>query len=106
MTAPGSSDVVWRLPNGYWVELNAKGRWVLARCHWLVERPTFHPEPDSIEDTYRIEECGAPITEFRHEGSSFTCEAGHRHTAYTQGGAEEEYLRELAERYEETGSLY
>ena len=89
---------VRQLDNGYWVEQDVDGRYHLARCHWLVQQLTFCPEPDSIEDTYVIVECGARITEFRHDGASFTCEAGHRHTAYTQGGADEEYARELAER--------
>ena len=48
------------------------------RCHWLVERASGNPEPDSLADTVIVEDCGAPLTRFVRNGSrGWECEAGH-----------------------------
>lgn len=49
-------------------------------CDWLVRVASGHPEPDSIEDTYRDIECGAHLM-FNGYGS-FKCEAGHEHISH------------------------
>jgi hypothetical protein len=52
-------------------------------CSWLVERPTFHPEPDFPSDLYRVEDCGAPA--YVDTEGRFVCEHGH-----SRGTLEEE----------------
>lgn len=60
----------------------------MSKCEWLVQRPTFHPEPDFIEDTYRIENCDAAIVK-DDEVEGWECEAGHGYvpmqTRFEQG---------------------
>lgn len=52
-------------------------------CTWLVERPTFHPEPDFPSDLYRVEDCGAAA--YTDGEGRFVCEHGH-----SRGTLEEE----------------
>jgi hypothetical protein len=49
------------------------------RCHWLVERASGNPEPDSYSDTVVIGDCAAPLTRFVSKSGSrgWSCEAGH-----------------------------
>lgn len=92
-------DAYRTLGNGIIMELSDDGRaYRRATCHWLVEVPSGNPEPDCYEDTIRIVECDAPLTWVSESGASFTCEAGHHHVAYTEGGADIEWAREMEER--------
>ena len=93
-----------QMKNGYWIEV-VDGKGTLAVCHWLVRVASGNPEPDSIEDTYVDVECGARITWYGDEGSSFRCEAGHEHHSYVATEGRWEFEQEQRERYEETGSI-
>ena len=73
-----------------WVE---GGVATIERCSWLVRVATGNPEPDSIEDTYRDEECGGKVKSLDGTMDHTTCEYGHdRHTYGTA-----ESLADLAE---------
>lgn len=49
-------------------------------CPWLIEVPSYNPEPDFPEDLVSIVECGAEVTE--NEFGSWRCAAGHEHVSY------------------------
>jgi len=73
----------------------------IGPCTWLVEVASGNPEPDSIEDTVMIIDCGAPRTAIHENGSDgWACEAGHHHWEYgSPNQASEEADEALAERY-------
>lgn len=73
----------------------------IGPCTWLVEVASGNPEPDSIEDTVMIIDCGAPRTAVHENGSDgWTCEGGHHHWEYgSPNQAAEEADEALAERY-------
>ena len=50
-----------------------------ATCHWHIQIPSGHPEPDCEADCWKIVECGAAVT-YDHGG--FSCENGHDHRTY------------------------
>lgn len=68
-------------------------------CAWAVQVPSGNPEPDFIEDTYVIEDCGAPAVYF--EAGGFRCEAGHSLGSLEEelGPFGNEWAREQEERF-------
>jgi hypothetical protein len=63
-------------------------RYEFLTCSWLVQVATNNPEPDSIEDTYRIVPCDLRVSTLR-PGADIdtaldhtTCPAGHVRHAY------------------------
>jgi hypothetical protein len=72
-------------------------------CDWLVEVPTFHPEPDFPSDLYAIVPCGANVRSL--DGTTTlghtACDAGHvRHTYGSPEWAEAEAYAEFRENNE------
>lgn len=66
------------LASGLLVEVDAMTRKATpVVCDWLVEVASGNPEPDSIEDTVKIVECGAKVR--RHPGypDATICDHGH-----------------------------
>jgi hypothetical protein len=49
-------------------------------CHWLIQVPSGHPEPDFPEDLWTEVECGAELE--INEYGSWRCAAGHEHVSY------------------------
>jgi hypothetical protein len=49
-------------------------------CHWLIQVPSGHPEPDFPEDLWTEVECGAEL-EINKYGS-WRCAAGHEYVTY------------------------
>lgn len=74
-------------------------------CSWLVQVASGNPEPDSIEDTYLLVDCGAPVR--RHPdypdaelGQALTCDVGHDRLSMelAQAPRGPEWAREQLER--------
>lgn len=80
------------LCNGRLVDVAEDGKAELLTCAWLIQVPSGNPEPDFIEDTYRIVECGAPLFAFGSGG--WRCDAGHHHHPY---GSDEQQAEERLE---------
>lgn len=71
-----------KLPAGSVVDVDFKGKATFLTCNWLIEVPNGNPEPDSIEDTYDIVECGARFRVHPNYpdvplGDALLCDNGH-----------------------------
>ncbi len=66
------------------------------RCHWLVERASGNPEPDSYSDTVVIDDCGAPLKRVVSQSGShgWSCEAGHSGWEFGSPECEAQMLEE------------
>lgn len=94
-TTPQASEVR-ALASGTLVEVTPDGRAELLRCSWLLRVASGHPEPDSEADCWTEVECGATYRWIEGD-ERMECEGGHRF-GWTPRAAEEEFVREDAER--------
>lgn len=102
MTTHPLANTLRRLASGHLVEIDEYGKASPVSCSWLVQVVSGNPEPDSIEDTYKIVECGARVfaLTFDPEGG-WGCESGHHHWPYGSDQQQaEERIEFMAERHE------
>lgn len=83
-----------RLANDRIVWVDEQGKSTFQTCGWLIEVASGNPEPDSIEDTVEIVECGEPLFALSPDCGSWRCAGGHCHWEY---GSPEQIAQERAE---------
>ena len=76
----GASSDIKVLASGTIVLQGDGGLWAPWTCPWMVEVPSFDPEPSCKADTVKIVDCGAKVKDHSvHPGRGWECEVGHHH---------------------------